>query len=609
MKTVWSLIVTVSFILLLNVSVNAQSKPIRVACIGNSITAGSGAPSDQSYPVQLGKLLGTHYDVKNYGVSGRTLLKKGDYPYWKEQAFISAKEFEPQIIIIKLGTNDTKTQNWIYKNEFFSDYMELIGEFRKGRVKPQIFIALPCPVFQTAYGIRDSIIRLVIPIIDSVHKAAHTDLIDFNTPLLGYGSYFPDGVHPNGQGYSILAQIAKDAILVGPAGVMRFFNSDKHVIEKGESATLYWEATGGSEVTINGTVVSEIDSLVVSPNVTTNYTIIAKGTDRSDTLSLELEYISPGKIKSFYAKPKSIEIGTNDSSQIYWTTATESQAFFNDLPVEANGSKIVFPATTTAYKLTTTGDITDQKEILVNVLPAVEINRSLDGLVKSSTAAINFSAENAIDGDPLTSWKSKNESSPWIYVDFEKVMDFKRVVLNWGSNYGILYRLQAVSETGAITTIYTQSSGKGGIEEITNLTGSGRYLRLLCSQKHILDSGYVLNEFEIYGLKKATSVNDEINTVTEFELSQNYPNPFNPSTTISYQLPEKSFVTLKVFDALGTEVATLVSEMKEAGRHTNVFNIEERGSATISSGIYFYQLRCSNDGNSLIKTKKMIALK
>jgi hypothetical protein len=85
-----------------------------------------------------------------------------------------------------------------------------------------------------------------------------------------------------------------------------------------------------------------------------------------------------------------------------------------------------------------------------------------------------------------------------------------------------------------------------------------------------------------------------------FSLSQNYPNPFNPGTAISYQLPVNSFVTLKVYDVLGNEVAALVNEQKPAGEYEVEFNASELGS-----GIYFYQLKAG----SFVETKKMMLLK
>ena len=88
--------------------------------------------------------------------------------------------------------------------------------------------------------------------------------------------------------------------------------------------------------------------------------------------------------------------------------------------------------------------------------------------------------------------------------------------------------------------------------------------------------------------------------VSTYSLSNNYPNPFNPSTTIKYQIPELSFVTLKVYDVLGNEIATLVNEEKPIGNYEIVFNATD-----LTSGVYFYQLQAG----SFVETKKMILMK
>ncbi len=85
-----------------------------------------------------------------------------------------------------------------------------------------------------------------------------------------------------------------------------------------------------------------------------------------------------------------------------------------------------------------------------------------------------------------------------------------------------------------------------------------------------------------------------------FTLYQNYPNPFNPSTKIDYQLPEKSFVTMKVFDILGRQVSTLVNEEENAGEHEATFD-----ASHFASGIYFYRI----DFGGKMQIKKMMVLK
>ena len=86
----------------------------------------------------------------------------------------------------------------------------------------------------------------------------------------------------------------------------------------------------------------------------------------------------------------------------------------------------------------------------------------------------------------------------------------------------------------------------------------------------------------------------------KYSLSQNYPNPFNPSTIISYSVPKSSMVSIKVYDALGREIETLVNEQKRPGDYKIIFN-----AGKLASGVYFYQLR-SSDYNSI---KKMLLLK
>lgn len=93
---------------------------------------------------------------------------------------------------------------------------------------------------------------------------------------------------------------------------------------------------------------------------------------------------------------------------------------------------------------------------------------------------------------------------------------------------------------------------------------------------------------------------------TEYELAQNYPNPFNPSTIISYSIPEESFVSIKVYDLLGKEIATLVDERQTAGNYQKSFNANG-----LSNGVYFYRIQTNSVNNSanFIETKKMSIVK
>ena len=191
------------------------SSQIKVACIGNSITYGSGIadrPRD-SYPSQLGRMLGQKWEVRNFGVGGRTLLKKGDYPFWNEEAYAQAKAFLPDVVIIKLGTNDTKPQNWKYSGEFLSDYRTMVKELKALSSHPKIYLCKPVPAYASRWGINDSIIiHGVIPSVEKLSEEEKLPVIDLYTALSGKAALFPDQIHPNPEGAGLMAQTIYKAL-------------------------------------------------------------------------------------------------------------------------------------------------------------------------------------------------------------------------------------------------------------------------------------------------------------------------------------------------------------------------------------------------------------
>jgi len=98
---------------------------------------------------------------------------------------------------------------------------------------------------------------------------------------------------------------------------------------------------------------------------------------------------------------------------------------------------------------------------------------------------------------------------------------------------------------------------------------------------------------------------------TDYALGRNYPNPFNPTTAIFYALPAPSTVTLKVYNALGQEIVTLVDQTQSAGYHEAVWNARNTGGANVSSGIYFYRIEAKAlmDSERFVQMKKMVLLK
>ncbi|MFA7421307.1 MAG: T9SS type A sorting domain-containing protein [Melioribacteraceae bacterium] len=122
----------------------------------------------------------------------------------------------------------------------------------------------------------------------------------------------------------------------------------------------------------------------------------------------------------------------------------------------------------------------------------------------------------------------------------------------------------------------------------------------------IANNDYYSNKkVNLYSVSIETLVEENEQLPTEYHFSQNFPNPFNPETTISYSIPKSEHVTLKVYDLLGREVATLVDEYKQAGNYNVKFNVETRHGASLPSGVYFYRLQAGN----YTKTQKMILMK
>jgi len=182
---------------------------VKVACVGNSITEGPGREHPDSYPLQMQKKLGKKYKVINFGMGGRTLLKEGDYPYWEEPLFEAVKTFAPDILVIKLGTNDSKPQNWKFKDAFLDNYVEMIESFKESMPNTgKIYVCLPVPVFKTNFDITEEIIiNEMVPLIRQAAAKTGATLIDLHEPLLPHGKLFADGVHPNKKGNKIMAKV------------------------------------------------------------------------------------------------------------------------------------------------------------------------------------------------------------------------------------------------------------------------------------------------------------------------------------------------------------------------------------------------------------------
>ena len=213
-------------LMVLLIAGGCAKKKIKVACVGDSITYGARLDDREkhSYPAQLQSLLGESYSVENFGVGSCTLIRKGSPTVWDELSKI--KEANPDVVVISLGTNDTcgmgtcgDRKCWEFKDEFEGDYRDLIDELSQLPSRPQIFICAPSPMVLETPGldneriegltIRKLRLELLIDIVKKVAEEKNVEFIDLNTPLDNRPELFTekDGVHPNKDGYMVIAEI------------------------------------------------------------------------------------------------------------------------------------------------------------------------------------------------------------------------------------------------------------------------------------------------------------------------------------------------------------------------------------------------------------------
>ncbi len=194
----------------------AQNQVIRIACVGDSITVGVGSPRPgTSYPAQLQTMLGPGYDVRVFARSGATMLKRGSLPITAQPEFRLLPAFEPNIIVLLLGSNDAAVRNWpSLGSEFASDYASVVRAFLRAQLKPAVFVCTPPPVFGS--HLADSGRYLdpeVIPILRQVARREGCQVIDFRTALDGKPQLFADGEHLNEAGYAAMATTVYEAVV------------------------------------------------------------------------------------------------------------------------------------------------------------------------------------------------------------------------------------------------------------------------------------------------------------------------------------------------------------------------------------------------------------
>lgn len=261
-KTLSTLLLALFCLTTLQLSAAAKRKkgaaqPIRVACVGNSITYGTGIADREhfSYPVQLQHMLGDKYLVGNFGKPGATLLYKGHRPYVEQPEFKEALRFKGDIAVIHLGINDTDPRNWPnYRDEFVKDYLSIMDSLRAANPKVRFILARMTPIadrhprFQSGTKQWHDEIQTAI---ETVARVSGAELIDFHEPLYPYPNLLPDAIHPNPEGAGILAKTVYSGITGNYGGLrMSSLYADYMVLQRDMPLDIHGTANTGEKITV-----------------------------------------------------------------------------------------------------------------------------------------------------------------------------------------------------------------------------------------------------------------------------------------------------------------------------------------------------------------------
>ena len=321
--------------LILSCAAFAQDK-IKVACVGNSITYGSGVANREvnAYPVKLQGMLGDKYEVGNFGKPGATLLNNGHRPYTQQQEYKDALAFAGDIVVIHLGINDTDPRNWPnYQDEFIGDYRALMQSFREVNPKVRFILARMTPLSDRHYrfesGTRDWHAEIQLAI-ECIAKAEGVQLIDFHEPLYPYPYILEDAVHPNAEGAAILAKTVYEGITGDFGGLqMSDMYSDNMVLQYGQPLNIHGKANAGEKVTVK--IAGQKKKAVAGSNGKWSVTLEPLKAGGPYTLSIEA-----GKKELIYNKVLAGEVWLCSGQSNMEFYLSQSATGKRDIPQAAN---------------------------------------------------------------------------------------------------------------------------------------------------------------------------------------------------------------------------------------------------------------------------------
>ncbi|CRH87591.1 GDSL-like Lipase/Acylhydrolase [Chlamydia trachomatis] len=181
---------------------------IKVATVGDSLTYGYGLENREqdAYPSILADLLGSHYQVSNFGLSGRSLQSTADFPYFNEKNAQLSLESDADIVIIMIGSNDSRGPYWS-KARFVSEYREMVERYINLPSHPDVFLVVPPFVPTSRFGLNNAIIRDELQeIIPKIAQEFDLSFINLYPLTEGKEAYYSDGLHLTLLGNQLVAQ-------------------------------------------------------------------------------------------------------------------------------------------------------------------------------------------------------------------------------------------------------------------------------------------------------------------------------------------------------------------------------------------------------------------
>lgn len=190
---------------------------IKVALVGDSVTYGHSIKNwpKNNYPALLSDMLGDNYCVKSYGVSGSTVQPDGDQPYNITKAYSWSHDFECDVLVFMLGSNDSKPENWKGADKLRADYLTLLNSYLNTQNPPEVYICTPPTAYfpegkyqgLTNYDIQPLIVEEIADIIRDIAVQSGYTIIDINNMTDVRRDLFgKDNVHPNNKGAAVIAE-------------------------------------------------------------------------------------------------------------------------------------------------------------------------------------------------------------------------------------------------------------------------------------------------------------------------------------------------------------------------------------------------------------------